>query len=296
MVFTKPSQPAPVEQKRERASAFQVTSEKKENGHAHSEITNEHRYNTKKGHTHNPVDDNSKVECTACCDNMNGVNDPDNAMDGAVNDKVNAKNVKWHVQRPNENKESTDSTLYITKLDTIDKAGDYIFHLDITYQKVSDTIKIDPIFDASMIIGQPIAKRSQNLSSSKIITNKKHDDNVSKKEIVALVCEENTITKKVEIHTEAEDDIIPVIADSQTLVECAVFPAELATTICTNGLMFQLRQGILVQKVHCSGSSRQTLTKQVIFDNKNMRKHASEYTMGQIESQKQIHMRPNTCQ
>lgn len=44
----------------------------------------------------------------------------------------------------------------------------------------------------------------------------------------------------------AEDEILPQVGDNQMAVKGAIVPTELATTIFTNGLVLQFRQGIAV--------------------------------------------------
>lgn len=43
-----------------------------------------------------------------------------------------------------------------------------------------------------------------------------------------------------------EDEIIPVVADSQRSIASVMFAMEHATKICRNGLLFKQRQGIIV--------------------------------------------------
>lgn len=71
--------------------------------------------------------------------------------------------------------------------------------------------------------------------------------NIPKKKVI-LARLSNIVTNQMAVETHAKDEVISTVDDSQTPITSAFFHAELATKICKHGLIFQLRQGILIRK------------------------------------------------
>lgn len=87
--------------------------------------------------------------------------------------------------------------------------------------------------------------------------------------------------KEKGIPKDTQDEVFPIIADTNTPVVSAIFQAELATTITTKGIMIQLRQGIIVPNVSCNNETSEVLTTEQVNINKEMRKHVYQYTKAQ---------------
>lgn len=104
-------------------------------------------------------------------------------------------------------------------------------HPYLTYQNICGYIdEHDSAFDPSMNAGQQFER------SSSILEKKK--ENNEPKENIFIVREGNYITKQMKVDTHAENESLSIIAHNQILVASAIFPAELATTICTNRIIF----------------------------------------------------------
>lgn len=58
---------------------------------------------------------------------------------------------------------------------------------------------------------------------------------------VYIVLRGNHITPQMKIEGQVQEALTPIITNSQTPIGSEVFPAEIDTTTCTNGIIFQFR-------------------------------------------------------
>lgn len=204
---------------------------------------------------------------------MNNTDEANCELDDVIQNEI----THWHAQHPlnkltytpEQDKKSADFTIDVTKdVSTCQIAAEigmdikqeldarkgglpkretnhntheydtYTSQHHLTYQQISEHIdKHDPLFDLPRKIGQPTARRSHILGKN----------NMPKKERFVLIRKGNTITNQMAVQKQESDETIILWLIAEPTHQCYL-PAELATTLCTHGLIFQLRQGIMVPK------------------------------------------------